>query len=144
MSSMPACGSTTTLTMTPILSAVPPESTMSRPDGLHSGNPAVRQAVANGTPQHVAWAYQRDDGGRGFGFTGGHFHWNWADPDFRRIVLNAIVRSARGEVPEGGVPVDSVNLAELKQNQDFPQPEEWTDERIREEMLPSGTGSRRP
>jgi hypothetical protein len=32
--------------VTPILSAIAPESTMDRPDGAHSGNPDVRRAVA--------------------------------------------------------------------------------------------------
>ncbi|MEK7707855.1 MAG: ThuA domain-containing protein, partial [Verrucomicrobiota bacterium] len=54
----------------PILSAVPPASTMDRADGPHSGNPVVREAVKRGEPQHVAWAATRPDGGRGFGFTG--------------------------------------------------------------------------
>ena len=67
--------------VTPILTAVPPASTLERPDGPHSGNPHVRAKA--GQPQHVAWAAERDGGGRGFGFTGGHFHWNWGDPNFR-------------------------------------------------------------
>jgi len=25
----------------------------------------------------VGWVIERKDGGRGFGFTGGHFHTNW-------------------------------------------------------------------
>ena len=25
---------------------------------------------------------ERADGGRGFGFTGGHWHWNWANDSF--------------------------------------------------------------
>ena len=29
-------------------------------------------------------------GGRGFGYTGGHFHANWQDDSARRLVLNAI------------------------------------------------------
>ena len=45
--------------VTPILSAVPPASTMERPDGPHSGNPAVRKEVAEGKSQHVAWAFER-------------------------------------------------------------------------------------
>ena len=32
----------------------------------YSANPTVRKAVANGETQHVAWAYERADGGRGF------------------------------------------------------------------------------
>ena len=51
----------------------------------------------------VGWAVERTDGGRGFGFTGGHFYKNWWLPDFRRLVLNAIVWTARLEVPVGGV-----------------------------------------
>ncbi len=111
--------------VTPILSAVAPESTMNRPDGPHSGNPDVRQAVTAGQPQHLAWAVQRSDGGRGFGFTGGHFHWNWADPDFRRVVLNAIVWAAHGQVPESGVPVETLNLAALQANQDYDPPADF-------------------
>ncbi len=51
----------------------------------------------------VAWAVQRKDGGRGFGFTGGHFFKNWWLPDYRRMILNAIVWTAGIEVPTGGV-----------------------------------------
>lgn len=89
--------------VTPILVAVPDASTTSRPDGHHSGNPHVRAAVARGEPQTVAWAYERPNGGRGFGFTGGHYHQNWGHEDFRRLVLNAILWLARVEVPASGV-----------------------------------------
>ena len=76
--------------VTPLLSAVPPAHTMQRDNGPHSGNHAVRAMVADGKPQVVAWAYQRPDGGRGFGDTGGHFHANWQDPNARGLVLNAV------------------------------------------------------
>ena len=89
--------------VTPILSAVAPESTMSRSDGPHSGNPAVREAVKRGEPQPVAWVCERADGGRGFGFTGAHFHDNWANDDFRKLVLNAILWVGKANVPKGGV-----------------------------------------
>jgi type 1 glutamine amidotransferase len=89
--------------LTPLLTAVPPAETMARKDGPHSGNPAVREMVAAGKKQHLAWAYDRADGGRGFGFTGGHYHQNWGDPDMRKLVLNAIVWLAKAEVPAGGV-----------------------------------------
>ena len=89
--------------VTPILTALPPPETLSRPDDPHAGNPFVRAAIARKEPQHVAWAVERDDGGRGFGFTGGHFHWNWADPNFRKLVLNAIVWCAKIDVPPDGV-----------------------------------------
>ncbi|MEZ6134545.1 MAG: NPCBM/NEW2 domain-containing protein [Pirellulaceae bacterium] len=104
--------------VTPILSAVPPEDTMRRPDGPHSGNPAVRKAVAAGELQHMAWAAERAGGGRGFGFTGGHFHWNWGDSNFRKVVLNAIVWTAHGDIPKDGVNTEDPSRAELEANQD--------------------------
>jgi type 1 glutamine amidotransferase len=89
--------------VTPILTSIVPDSTMSRADGTHSGNPTVREEVKNKVPQHVAWAVQREDGGRGFGFTGGHVHKGWGNAEQRKLVLNAIVWSAKGEVPTGGI-----------------------------------------
>jgi len=103
--------------VTMILNAVPPLSTMDRHDGPHEGNPGVRAAVAKGEPQTVAWAAERPDGGRGFGFTGGHFHRNWADDDFRKLVLNAILWTAKVEVPPDGVP-SRVTEADLEANLD--------------------------
>jgi len=87
-----------------ILSAVAPDSTMSRKDGPHEGNPTVRAEVAAKKPQATAWAFERKDGGRGFGFTGGHFHKGWGNDDQRKLVLNAILWTAKAEVPSGGVP----------------------------------------
>lgn len=104
--------------VTPILSAVPPKETLNRPDGPHSGNPAVRAAVERGEPQHVMWCIERPDGGRGFGFTGAHFHRNWANDDFRRLVLNALVWIAKGDVPADGVP-STVTPEELTKNLDL-------------------------
>ncbi len=118
--------------LTPILSAVAPASTMERPDGPHEGNPAVREEVKNGVPQVVMWAYQRpgmdermrkryglvlEPPGRGFGFTGGHYHNNWANENFRRLVLNAILWIAHADVPENGVQ-STLTAADLKENLD--------------------------
>ena len=52
----------------------------------------------------IAWAVQRKDGGRGFGFTGGHFHRNWLIEDCRKMILNAIWWTAGIEIPPEGVP----------------------------------------
>jgi type 1 glutamine amidotransferase len=104
--------------VTPILTALPPKSTLNRPDGPHSGNPAVRAAIAADEPQHLMWVTKRADGGRGFGFTGGHFHKNWGEPNFRKIVLNAILWSAKAEVPAQGVEC-AVSETELKKNLDL-------------------------
>jgi type 1 glutamine amidotransferase len=109
--------------VTPILSAVPPDSVRKRPDGPHSGNPAVRARM--GMAEDVGWVYQRPDGARGFGFTGGHVHWNWAHNDFRKVVLNAIVWTARLEVPPNGVPSKQPAVADLIANQDSPMPANW-------------------
>jgi len=65
----------------------------------------------------IAWAVERADGGRGFGFTGGHFHANWGMEDFRRMVVNAILWTAKIEAPAGGARCD-VTPEELKQNLD--------------------------
>lgn len=103
--------------VTPILSAVAPAATMSRADGPHQGNPEVRASVARGDAQVVAWAVQRADGGRGFGFTGGHFHKNWGIDAQRMLVLNAILWTAKAEVPPSGV-ITKFSEAELAANQD--------------------------
>ena len=100
--------------VTPVLSAIAPESTMERPDGPHSGNPHVRKAVANKEPQHLAWCIERKDGGRGFGFTGGHYHDKWANDDLRKLTLNAIVWTAKLEAPEGGVDTPTPTQEELE------------------------------
>ena len=107
--------------VTAILSAVAPESTMKRKDGPHEGNPAARDAVKNGEPQHMMWVAENTGGSRGFGFTGGHYHRNWANGDFRKIVLNAILWIARVEVPADGVQ-SSPTEDELKANLDSKPP----------------------
>jgi len=104
--------------LTPILTDVPPMETLKRPDGMRSGNPSVRKAVANGESQHVAWAYERPQGGRGFGFTGGHNHVSWQDDNYRKIMLNAILWTAGMEVPENGVDSLSPDDAEIESNLD--------------------------
>lgn len=103
--------------VTPLLVATPTAETLTRPDGPHEGNPEVRAAVARGEPQTVAWAFERADGGRGFGFTGAHYHENWGNHDFRTLVLNAIVWLAKMDVPPNGV-ASSLTPADLTANLD--------------------------
>jgi len=114
--------------VTPILSAVPPASTLNRGDSPHGNNPHVRKMV--GQPQHLLWAYERPDGGRGAGFTGGHWHWSWQNKNFRTLLLNAIYWTAGGEVPQGGVPSTSPTVKELLENQDYPANQKVTQETI--------------
>src|SRR5262249_25510348 len=82
--------------VTPILQALPPDETR--------GTPAAK--ARKGELETMAWAYERKGGGRSFGFTGGHFHRNWADEDFRKLVVNAILWSAKVDVPENGAKVE--------------------------------------
>jgi len=116
--------------VTPILTAVPPDSTRKGKDDPHGGNSYVRARM--GMPEHVAWAYERPGGGRGFGFTGGHWHWSWAHNDFRKLVLNALVWITGAEVPPNGVPSKTPSLDELEANQDYPKPNNYNPERIRQ------------
>lgn len=51
----------------------------------------------------VAWAFERGDGGRSFGFTGLHYLAGLDQPDLRKLLLNAIVWTAHLEVPAEGV-----------------------------------------
>src|SRR5262245_61982880 len=75
-----------------ILQAVPPD------DSRRTAHTKSHK----GQIETMAWAFERPDGGRAFGFTGGHFHRNWGDENFRRVVVNAILWCAKAEVPETG------------------------------------------
>ena len=102
--------------ITPILKTLPPDSTLNREEGTHSNNKYVRQAVlADKQPQTLAWTFDRADGGRGFGFTGGHIHANWQDDNFRKVVLNALAWIAKIKVPKEGINTQAPDQAELEQ-----------------------------
>lgn len=64
------------------------------------------------------WAVERADGGRGFGFTGGHFHKNWGNNDFRKTILNALLWISKLDVPADGVS-SVVSDDDLTQNLDI-------------------------
>ena len=88
------------------------------------------------------WAVERPDGGRGFGFTGGHFHDNWANDDVRKVVLNALVWVTKLDVPAGGATLDilvencgRINYGRLMDN----LPENRRQELI--DLLAAGLGS---
>lgn len=69
-----------------------------------------------GKPQTLMWGTVRPDGGRGVGFSGGHYHRNWAIDDYRKLVLNAIVWCAGIDVPKNGVASRPLNEADLSAN----------------------------
>lgn len=64
------------------------------------------EVSAKGKPVIVGWGYERKNGGRSFGTTLGHFYRNFQREPFRRMVVNAILWSAKVDVPEGGARVD--------------------------------------
>ena len=118
--------------VTPILTAVPPDSTRQARDDAHGGNPTVRAAIGKNQKEHVLWVSENTDqnGSRGFGTTGGHVHWNWAQDDWRKTVLNSIVWIAKGEVPKGGAESKTPTVDEMLANHDEKVPADFN----REEM----------
>jgi hypothetical protein len=72
---------------------------------------------AKGRPEAMMWTFERNDGGRGFGFTGGHTHKHWGNENQRKIVLNALVWIAKGEIPSGGIE-STVTAEDLEKNLD--------------------------
>lgn len=62
----------------------------------------------------VAWAFERADGGRGAGIVMPHFFRNWQQNDMRALILNAIVWTAKRDVPKEGVQVKLPELTTFK------------------------------
>ncbi len=118
--------------VTPILQAIPPDSTRKGKDGAHSGNPTVRSRM--GMPEVVGWVYERPGGGRGFGFTGMHTHWTWAQDSFRKMVLNSLVWIAGAEVPQDGVPSKTPTLEELEADLGQPRPKNFNAEAMKKKI----------
>ncbi|MEM9825144.1 MAG: ThuA domain-containing protein [Planctomycetota bacterium] len=117
--------------LTPILQAVAPEQTMRRKDGPHSGNPDVRKKVQRGDLHTVAWAYEPEFGGRAFGITGGHHHWNWSNPNMNRVVTNGVLWTAGVEIAPSGSTLPTIGMDDLLENQDYPKPEKVNLDAIR-------------
>jgi hypothetical protein len=88
--------------VTPILSAMPSDAVRDGPY-VYPPGPYKHIQEAKGRTEHMMWAAERSDGGRGVGFTGGHVHRNWLDPNYRKVVLNALVWISKVEVPKDGV-----------------------------------------
>jgi type 1 glutamine amidotransferase len=75
---------------------------------FRDADPRLRPVLTLGSPDAglencVAWTVEREDGGRGFGFTGGHHHRNWDHPAYRTLLLNAIAWTAHLELPAEGL-----------------------------------------
>jgi type 1 glutamine amidotransferase len=102
--------------VTPILVTKPSDETRQGTNSSPRG-PYPHIVAASGRDEVLAWAVERPDGGRGFGFTGGHNHVNWGNESFRRLVLNALLWVAKADVPANGV-LSLVTQQDLKTNLD--------------------------
>ena len=102
--------------LTPILVAKPSEAVRKGPY-VYPRGPYEHIIAASGRDETMMWACERPGGGRSFGFTGGHYHTNWGNENFRKVVLNALLWSAKAEVPAEGVQ-STVTPEELKENLD--------------------------
>ena len=105
--------------ITPILIAKPSDEDRQGKSSSPRG-PYPHIVADKGRDEILMWAVERPDKGRGVGFTGGHTHKNWGDPNFRRLVLNALFWTAKLEVPAEGVS-STVAEEDLKMNLD-PKP----------------------
>ena len=63
--------------VTELLHAVPPDDTRKGKDDAHGGNPEVRDGIGKNLQETTVWVAERPGNGRGFGCTGGHYHFNW-------------------------------------------------------------------
>ena len=102
--------------VTPILVAKCPDDVRKGPYVYPKG-PYPHIIEASGRDEVMMWVAEREDGGRGFGFTGGHRHVNWGDENFRKVMLNALLWIAKAEVPANGV-TSTVTEEHLKNNLD--------------------------
>jgi hypothetical protein len=88
--------------VTAILTATPSDKVRQGPY-VYPAGPYDHIVAASGRQETMMWTLERPDGGRGFGFTGGHKHVNWANDNYRKVVLNAILWVAKADVPPSGV-----------------------------------------
>ena len=102
--------------MTPILVATASDAVRDGPY-VYPNGPYPHIQGAKGRAETMMWVLERPDGGRGFGFTGGHKHVNWGNENFRKVVLNALLWIAKADVPRTGVR-STVTEEDLKKNLD--------------------------
>lgn len=102
--------------ITPILVARPSDQVRDGPYVWPAG-PYPHIQAAKGRDETLMWVSEQG-GRRAFGFTGGHFHDNWGNENFRKVILNALLWVSGVEVPPEGVP-SKLPADALKQNLDL-------------------------
>lgn len=115
--------------ITPLLVATPSDAVRAGPYVSPRG-PYDHIIADRGRVEAMMWVLDRPDGGRSVGFTGGHTHAHWGNPNQRRIVLNALLWLAKMEVPAGGV-VDAITASDLTANLDPKRPVSSQGPRVR-------------
>lgn len=73
----------------------------------------------DGATHAVSWAWQRQDGGRSFGFSGGHFHTTWRREDYRRLAAQGILWTLKMKAPDGFDPNMSEDQIRLRPRKDL-------------------------
>ncbi len=68
----------------------------------------VATVEIEGEKPTISWSWQRPDGGRSFGFSGLHFHENWRQETYRRLVAQGILWTMNIEIPEAGLKLGDV------------------------------------
>lgn len=102
--------------VTPLLVATPSDDTRDGPY-VHPQGPYDHIIEDKGRSEILSWAVERKDGGRGFGYTGGHFHNNLGNDDNRTYLLNALTWLAGLEIPSDGIQC-RITDSDLEQNLD--------------------------
>ena len=124
--------------VTPLHGALPPVGIIHPGRAMDSGSDSAVEAVKKGEDQYCAWGFVRPKGGRTFGFTGGHTHWNWGRDELRKLILNGIYWTTGAEVPSKGIsssrPTAKEMLADLKGNPG------WTEEGLQILLDRAGDG----
>ncbi|MCH1496328.1 MAG: ThuA domain-containing protein [Rubripirellula sp.] len=104
------------LKFVPILVASPSDAVRNGPYVYPKG-PYPHIQASKGRAEAMMWTIERPSGGRGFGFTGGHFHDNWENESFRKVVLNAMLWIAKSPIPENGV-ASTLKEGDINENLD--------------------------
>ena len=69
-------------------------------------------ARGSGVDDVVAWAWERPGSGRSFGFTGLHYHENWNQLEYRRLIVQGILWTLQEQLPANGLSLE-INQSDL-------------------------------
>lgn len=89
---------------------------------MHAATPLL-QVTTKEQDVIVGWAHERENGGRSYGTTLGHFYRNFQREPFRRTVVNAILWTAKVPVPDQGADVQLTEAELALPKQPEPKPD---------------------